>query len=112
MLRHSFRFPLTVSYRDPASLFAIEATLTESSTEDGGTGGTAVMTLTIGLGTLHDADKGPFAIDGLRLTLRVTRGRLEPVAVLNPGSLSEFQQAGLLDAISNFLNRMDRMKWD
>ena len=62
------------------------------------------LTLTIGAGTLHDADKGSFPLDGMELSMRVTGGRLEPLAVLDPGALTEFQQDGLLDAIATYLN--------
>ena len=62
------------------------------------------MTLTVGAGSLHDADKGTFPLNDLELTMRVADGRIEPIAVLNPGVLSEFQQDGLLDAVTSALN--------
>ena len=103
-----FALPLTVSYRDPSSPFAVEATVTAWQTDEGEPGQAAVIKLTIGSGTLHDADKGRFPLDGLALTMRVTSGRMEPEAVLNPGVLSEFQQEGLLDAVSSYLNDITR----
>ncbi|MEZ5293663.1 MAG: hypothetical protein R2745_21445 [Vicinamibacterales bacterium] len=60
--------------------------------------------LTLGTGTLHDADKGHFPLAGLELTVRRIGDTFEPLAVVNPGVLSEFQQDGLLDAICSFLN--------
>ena len=108
LLPDPFALPLAVVYRDPSSPFAIEATVTAWQTDDGGPGQAALVTLTIGSGTLHDADKGRFPIDGLAVTMRVTHGRMEPDAVLNPGVLSEFQQEGLLDAVSSFLNDVNR----
>ena len=103
-----FALPFIVSYRDPSSPFRVEATLTELQMTDGQPEQAPVATLTIGSGTLHDADKGAFPLDGLALTLRVTNGRMEPEAVLNPGVLSEFQQEGLLDAVSSYLNDITR----
>ncbi len=103
-----FALPLIVSYRDPSSPFRVEATLTELQMTDGQPEQAPVATLTIGSGTLHDADKGAFPLDGLALTLRVTNGRMEPEVVLNPGVLSEFQQEGLLDAVSRYLNDITR----
>ena len=100
--------PIAMVYRDPSSPVAIEATVTAWQTDEGEPGQAAVITLTIGSGTLHDADKGRFPLDGLALTLRVTNGRMEPEAVLNPGVLSEFQQEGLLDAVSSYLNDINR----
>jgi hypothetical protein len=82
--------PFTLSHRDPAGLFALEATV-------------STVTLTFGAGTLHDADKGLFPLTGLELAMRPVNGRIEPVAVCNPGALTEFQQEGLLDAVSSAL---------
>ena len=98
-----FTLPLTVTYRDDSGPFAIQATVTVWE-RDTTTDQEPAIRLTIGSGTLHDADKGSFPLDGLELSMRVAEEGLEPLAVLNPGVLSEFQQEGLLDAISSYLN--------
>jgi hypothetical protein len=82
--------PFALSHRDPAGLFALEATVN-------------TVTLTLGGGTLHDADKGPFPLAGIELAMHPVNGRIEPVAVRNPGVLTEFQQEGLIDAVSRAL---------
>jgi hypothetical protein len=98
-----FTLPLAVTYRDDSGPFAIEATVTDWRSYFAADEGAAIR-LTIGTGTLHDADKGAFPLDGLELFMRVVSHGFEPLAVLNPGVLSEFQQEGLLDAISSYLN--------
>ena len=95
-------FPFTISHRDPSGLFAVEATVV-AWREDGREAGEAVA-LTLGAGSLHDADKGTFPLEGLELTVRVANGRLEPIDMRRPGALSELQQDGLLDAVSSALN--------
>jgi hypothetical protein len=82
--------PFTLSHRDPAGLFALEATV-------------GAVTLTFAGGTLHDADKGAFPLAGLQVAMHPVNGRLEPGAVRNPGELTEFQQEGLLDAVRSAL---------
>jgi hypothetical protein len=96
--------PFTVTHRDPSSLFAIEATVVAWREDRREAGEARAITLTLGAGTLHDADKGAFPVAGLELTIRVASGRIEPIGVLNPGVLSEFQQDGLLDAVSSALS--------
>ena len=96
-------FPLAVTYRDRSGPFAIDATVT-AWRRDPAAGEGPAITLTLGTGTLHDADKGSFPLDGLELSMRVASNGFEPLAVLNPGVLSEFQQEGLLDAVSSYLN--------
>jgi hypothetical protein len=103
-----FPLPLTLSFHDPASPFAVEATVIAAKVDERGPGQGMSMTLTVGAGSLHDADKGTFPLKDLELTLSVTNGRIEPVAVLNPGVLSEFQQDGLLDALTSALNELNR----
>jgi hypothetical protein len=98
-----FALPLAVTYCDNSGPFAIDATLTSWRRYYAADEGAAIR-LTIGTGTLHDADKGSFPLDGLELLMRVANHGFEPLAVLNPGVLSEFQQEGLLDAVSSFLN--------
>lgn len=98
-----FDLPLAVSYRDDSGPFAIDATVTAWRTAPGSGEGPAI-TLTLGSGTLHDADKGAFPLDGLEMSMRLASDGFEPLAVLNPGVLSEFQQEGLLDAVSSYLN--------
>lgn len=98
-----FTLPLAVAYRDLSGPFAIDATVTSWRMAAASDEGPAIR-LTLGTGTLHDADKGAFPLDGIELSMRVARDGLEPLAVLNPGVLSEFQQEGLLDAISSYLN--------
>lgn len=98
-----FTLPLAVAYRDLSGPFAVDATVTAWRRSPASGEGPAI-TLTLGTGTLHDADKGSFPLDGFELSMRVAGGRFEPLAVLNPGVLSEFQQEGLLDAVSSYLN--------
>lgn len=94
--------PLPLACQDPSGPFALQATVTAWTSDPGPD---APITLTLGHGTLHDADKGRFALHGLVLQLRLVDGtRYEPVAVLRPGVLTEFQQAGLLDAVAGALN--------
>jgi hypothetical protein len=52
-------------------------------------------------GTLLDDDKGPSDLAGLEIGIGMTDA--EPNEVLNPGRLSELQQAGLVDAIASHL---------
>lgn len=101
--------PLAVSHRDPAGLFAVEATITAWREDRPETrrGSPAIATLTLGAGALHDADKGTFCLEGIQLTVRVANQRLEPVRVCNPGVLSELQQDGLLDAVTSALNALN-----
>ncbi len=82
--------PFTLIHRDPSGPFALEVTV-------------SAVTLTLGAGTLHDADKGTFPLAGLELAMHPVNGRVEPVAVRNPGVLTEFQQEGLIDAVSSAL---------
>ena len=96
--------PFTVSHRDPSDLFAIETTVVAWREDPRAPGQISPVSLTLGRGMLQDADKGPFPLDGLELIVRVANGRIEPVGVLNPGVLSEFQQEALLDAVGSALN--------
>jgi hypothetical protein len=98
-----FTLPLAVTYCDQSGPFSIDATVTSWRRYYAADEGAAIR-LTIGSGTLHDADKGSFPLDGLELFMRVASHGFEPLAVLNPGVLSEFQQEGLLDAVSSYLN--------
>jgi hypothetical protein len=88
--------PISVTHRDPSGPFAVEATVVAWQEDR----------LTLGAGTLYDADKGAFPLAGLELSVRVAHGRIEPVGVRNPGALSEFQQDGLLDAVCSALNAL------
>jgi hypothetical protein len=96
--------PFTVIHHDPSGLFAVEATVISWRKEPRESLEPARITVTLGTGTLHDADKGPFPLDGLELTVRATPDGVEPIAVRNPGVLSEFQQEALLDAVASGLN--------
>lgn len=96
--------PFTVSHRDPSGPFAIEATVVARREEPRQPGQVCPVWLTLGPGTLQDADKGAFPLDGLELLVRVAHDRIEPIGVLNPGVLSEFQQGALLDAVTSALN--------
>jgi hypothetical protein len=98
-----FTLPLAVTYRDDSCPFAVDLTVIDWRSHPTSTEGRSI-TLTIGSGTLHDADKGPFPLDGLELSMRVASDGFEPLVVLNPGVLSELQQEGLLDAVSSYLN--------
>jgi hypothetical protein len=98
--------PLTVNFRDPSSPIGVDAIVTAWQLDDTGPGHPASMTVTIG-GTLHDLDKGPVPLADLRLRLLVVGGRFEPLAVIDGGGLSDFQQDGLLDAITSALNALD-----
>ena len=96
--------PFPVSHRDPSGLFAIETTVVAWREERRESGQVGPVWLTLGVGLLHDADKGAFPLDGLELIVRVANGRIEPIGMLNPGVLSEFQQDALLDAVTSALN--------
>ena len=98
-----FTLPLAVSYRDDSGPFAIDLTVAAWRREPAFGQGVSIR-LTIGAGMLDDADKGSFPLDGLELSIRLVSNRFEPLAVLNPGELTEFQQEGLLDAICTYLN--------
>jgi hypothetical protein len=102
-------FPFSVSHRDPSGLFAIETTVVAWREDRGDAADVGAITLTLGAGTLHDADKGAFGLDGLELAMRVANGRIEPTRVLAPGVLSELQQEALLDAVSSALNAGGRL---
>lgn len=95
-----FTLPLTVRYHDVSGPLAVDATVTDCRPQTG------VVWCRIGTGTLHDADKGPFPLDGLELTLLVAGGRFAPRAVVGRADLSEFQREGLLDAVCSVLNAM------
>lgn len=101
MAPDALTLPLTVSHRDLSGLFAIETTVVAWREDHPGT--SRDVALTLGAGTLHDADKGAFPLDGLELIFRVVEGRAEPMAVRNPGPLSEVQQEVLLDAVGTAL---------
>jgi hypothetical protein len=101
--------PFTVSHRDPSGLFAIETTVVTWREERRESGQVGPAYLTLGAGMLHDADKGTFPLDGVELIVRVTNGQVEPIGVLNPGVLSEFQQDALLDAVTSALNAAVRL---
>jgi hypothetical protein len=101
--------PFAVRHRDPSGPFAIETTVVAWREDPREPGHICPVSLTLGSGTLHDADKGAFPLDGLELIVRVANGRIEPIGVLNPGALSEFQQDALLDAVSSALNAGGRL---
>jgi len=100
--------PFTVSHRDPSGLFVVETTVVAWREDRRAPGQICPISLTLGSGTLQDADKGAFPLDGVELIVRVADGRIEPVGVLNPGVLSEFQQDALLDAVGSALNAAGR----
>jgi len=106
MAPDALSFPFEFRHRDTSGLFVIEATVVAWRDDRPERG--RVVTLTIGTGTLHDADKGPFPLDGLELTLCVTIGRTDAMSVRNPGALSEVQQEALLDAIGSVLDAAGR----
>ena len=101
--------PFTVSHRDPSGLFAVATTVVAWREDRRDADEAGAITLTLGAGTLHDADKGAFPLDGLELAMRVAGGRLAPARVLEPGALSELQQEALLDAVSSALNAGGRL---
>lgn len=74
--------PFTVSHRDRSGLFAIETTVVAWREDPREPGQICPVSLTLGAGTLEDADKGAFALDGLELIVRVANGHIEPVGVL------------------------------
>ena len=104
MLPDGLRLPLTVSDRDPSGLIVIETTVVTWREDRREPGQIYPVGLTLGGGSLHDVDKGAFPLDGLELIVRVANGQVEPIGVLNPGVLSEFQQDALLDAVACALN--------
>jgi hypothetical protein len=97
----AIQFPQTIRYHNASSPFSIEATLGQWRIPEGDAGN--CIEITIATGTLRDIDKGNFPLAGVVLTLLVD-GQMTPVAVVNPGPLSELQQEGLLDAVSTYLN--------
>jgi hypothetical protein len=101
-----FTLPFSVRHQDPGGIFAIEAKVVAWQEAGHEAASAETVTLTLGEGTLHDADKGVFPLNGLALTLRVDDRRFEPLEVLNPGVLSEFQQEALLDAVTNGLHAL------
>lgn len=103
-----FALPFLVSHKDSSGIFAIEAKVVAWQEARHEPASSDVVTLTIGEGTLHDADKGVFPLDGLELTFRVEHRRFEPIEVLNPGVLTEFQQEALLDGVASGLNELQR----
>jgi hypothetical protein len=96
-----FQFPQTLRYQDGSSPFSVEATLGQWCIAEGAAGN--CIEITIASGTLRDIDKGTFSLSGIALTFLVD-GQITPVAVVNPGPLSELQQEGLLDAVGTYLN--------
>ena len=96
--------PFTVSHRDPSGPFAIEATVVARREEPRQPGQVCPVWLTLGPGTLQDADKGAFPLDGLELLVRVVHDQVEPVGVLNPGPLSDFQQEALLVLVAGAID--------
>jgi hypothetical protein len=106
---NALTLPFTVSHRDPSGLFTIETTVVTWREERRESGQVGPACLTLGAGMLHDADKGAFPLDGLELIVRVATGQVEPIGVLNPGVLSEFQQDALLDAVTTALNAANRL---
>ena len=96
--------PFTVSHHDPSGLFVIETTVVAWREDRREPGQIYPVSLTLGAGTLHDADKGAFTLDGLELTLRISNRGSEPLSVRAPGALSEVQQEALLDAVCSVLD--------
>jgi hypothetical protein len=94
----------TVDYRDPSSPFRIQATLGEWRTTTGGDGPRPSLAVSIVEGTLHDEDKGACDLAGFEIGISASNA--EPSEVLNPGPLSELQQAGLIDAIASHLQSL------
>jgi hypothetical protein len=109
-------FPNTVSYQQAGMPFTITAGLGAwQVTADANEGQFLTVNITIASGTLDDADKGQFPLAGMILSMRVALQLLagsslqfniptiSAVEIQNPGSLSELQQTGLLDAVSSYL---------
>lgn len=89
--------PAAVSYQEPETPFRVELILGDWQIPDHPL--SPVVRITIASGVLHDTDKGAFPLDGLHLSVAFAGSGVEPVEVLNPGSLSELQQAVLLAAV-------------
>lgn len=102
MPSNPFVGPAAVAYRDPSSPFTIDLTL-GSWEAIGSAGPRGAIEITIAAGILRDADKGTFPLAGVVLRMRAA-STVEPLAVVNPGALSELQQIGILDAVSTHLN--------
>ncbi len=101
--------PLAVSHRDPSGLFAIETTVVAWREAHSTSSRVRVVVLTLGGGTLRDADKGSLPLDGLTVAMHIADGRLEPGDVPEPGPLSELQQDALLDAVRTALDADGRL---
>lgn len=97
--------PFRLHHLDPTSPLDIDVTIVGWQARGVSGLGADVFWCALGDGLLHDADKGLFPLAGLELTLEaLPGGALEPGAITNPGVLSEFQQAWLLDAVCSVLN--------
>ena len=90
------RIPDAVSHQEPEAPFRVEMKLGDWQIPDHPL---SPVRITIASGVLHDTDKGAFPLDGLHLSVLLAGSGVEPVEILNPGSLSELQQAVLLDAL-------------
>lgn len=88
--------PETVSHQEPETPFRVELILGDWRIPDQPL---SPVRITIASGILHDTDKGAFSLDGIHLSVLLAGTGVEPVEVLNPGPLSELQQAVLLDAV-------------
>ncbi len=92
--------PAAVFYQEPGAPFRVELLLGSWQISDS----QSPVRITIASGVLHDTDKGPFVLDGIQLSVSLSPAAgVEPLEVLNPGVLSELQQAGLLDAVATTL---------
>jgi len=91
--------PGAITHQEPDAPFRIELSLGDWHVADPGNR----LDITVASGFLHDIDKGSYPLDGIRLSLSWKGANVEPVEVLNPGALSELQQAGLMDAAATAL---------
>jgi hypothetical protein len=89
-------------YRDPSAPFRIAATLGEWRTWADPPGAVR-LAVRIAHGTLFDDDKGPVDLAGLEVGLGPPGA--EPT-VCNPGTLTELQQAGIVDAVARHLRTL------
>jgi hypothetical protein len=87
-----------ISYTGGSNPFSIDATLGEWLVA------TQEIRISIANGTLIDLDKGSFSLSGLGVRLRA-EGRMVPLGMVSTGSLSELQQAVVMDAITGYLNQ-------
>ncbi len=114
----SLAFPNQVQISTQSSPFTIQANLGAWKASTGGSAQLLNVQIPVVSGTLADQDKGSFDLSGVvlsydlslellsqpnTLSLSLSIPTLTAVEVLQPGSLSELQQVGLLAGVASYL---------